>query len=127
MSKKVLLVDDDPDILAFLETTLGNQLGCETIKTDRPSGVIELVRESRPDLIICDIDMDERPGGQVAVDLASDDIGRDVPLVFLSARIDESVVNQDGTVEGVWMLSKSSPPEEIVDRIRQILEGESAS
>ena len=83
--------------------------------------VLRLVKETSPDLIVCDIAMDERSGDKVALDLAANASANKIPFVFLSSTVSESEVGPDGTVNGVWMMSKASTKEQIFDRINQLL------
>jgi CheY-like chemotaxis protein len=118
--KTVLLVDDDADILLLLKHGLEKQ-GRNVVVTRHPSMVLRLVKESAPDLIVCDIKMDERSGDQVALDLASHATANRIPFVFLSSTVPENAIGADGTVNGVWMLSKDSPKEQILARISELL------
>lgn len=120
MRKKVLLVDDDRDILLLLKNRL-EKAGYDVIVTAHPSAVVRIVHEDPPDLILCDIDMEERPGSEVAADLASDETGRKIPLVFLSSLVTPGDVDADGNVGGLRMISKATPIDRIVDRVREIL------
>ena len=118
--KTVLLVDDDADILTLLKHGLEKQ-GRNVVVTRHPSMVLRLVKETSPDLIVCDIKMDERSGDQVALDLAGHATANKIPFVFLSSTVPESVIGADGTVNGVWMMSKASTKEQIFERINQLL------
>ena len=122
--KKVLLVDDDPDILTLLKSKIEKNLNYEVALTRHPSMILRLVDEESPDLIVCDIDMDERSGFKVAADLAADREGREIPFLFLTSLVDDSDVAPDGTVGDIWMMSKSSPMEEILGRIQSLAEPE---
>ena len=119
--KKVLLVDDDADILTLLKRGLEMQ-GRQVVITRHPSMVLRLVKEEQPDLIVCDVRMDERSGDQVVRDLATSDTASKIPFVFLTSTVPDESVGDDGTVNGVWMLSKGAPKEEILARIAQILD-----
>jgi CheY-like chemotaxis protein len=118
--KTVLLVDDDADILTLLKHGLEKQ-GRNVVITRHPSMVLRLVKETAPDLIVCDIRMDERSGDQVALDLAANANASKIPFIFLSSTVAENEVGPDGTVNGVWMMSKASTKEQIFDRINQLL------
>jgi len=118
--KKVLLVDDDPEILALLRLQL-QQAGREVVVTTHPLMVPRLVREHRRDLIVCDINMDELSGGDVARDLAADETTRDIPFLFLSALVTDSEVDEEGNVGEFAMISKSAPREAILARISSML------
>ena len=118
--KKVLLVDDDPDILLLLKHGLEKQ-GRDVVVTRHPSMVLRLVKEESPDLIVCDIRMDERSGDQVVRDLAMSANASRIPFMFLSSTVRDDEVQEDGTVNGVWMMSKAAPRDEILARISQLL------
>ena len=118
--KTVLLVDDDADILTLLKHGLEKQ-GRNVVVTRHPSMVLRLVKETAPDLIVCDIKMDERSGDQVALDLAGHATANKIPFVFLSSTVPTTAIGADGTVNGVWMLSKDAPKEQILARISELL------
>jgi CheY-like chemotaxis protein len=120
--KKVLLVDDDAEILALLRLLLQNA-GHEVVVTTHPSMVLRLVHEESPDLIVCDINMDERTGGEVVADLAGDPQGKEIPFLFLSSLVKEEEIDADGRVGGLAMISKSAPREKILERIGSMLSG----
>lgn len=118
--KTVLLIDDDADVLLLLKHGLEKQ-GRNVVVTRHPSMVLRLVKETAPDLIVCDIKMDERSGDKVALDLAGHASAHRIPFVFLSSTIAPSEVRADGTVNGVWMMSKATPKEQILARISELL------
>lgn len=118
--KTVLLIDDDADVLLLLKHGLEKQ-GRNVVVTRHPSMALRLVKETAPDLIVCDIKMDERSGDQVALDLAGNASAKKIPFVFLSSTVSPSEVRADGTVNGVWMMSKETPKEQILARIAELL------
>jgi CheY-like chemotaxis protein len=118
--KTVLLIDDDADILTLLKHGLEKQ-GRNVVVTRHPSMVLRLVKETKPDLIVCDIRMDERSGDQVALDLAGHASANRIPFVFLSSTVRPDEIQADGTVNGIWMMSKATPKELILARIAELL------
>jgi len=120
--RRILVVDDDKDTLKLLKNQIEGKLGYFVVTTDRPSDVLGIARSERPDLIICGIEMSERHGADVAADLAGDPDAKEIPFFFLSSLVEERDVDSDGTVGGVWMVSKSSPMTEILERIEGILD-----
>ncbi len=116
--RKILAIDDDPDVLALLRARLEEE-GFEVFVTVTPATVVQTVKKERPDLIICDIDMGTMPGGEVAAALDADDATRDTPLIFLSALVDKDA---SGTRVGSWpMYSKAAPTQDLVAAINEIL------
>ena len=61
MSKKILLVDDEPDILEFMEYNLEKE-GFKVLKAHNGREAISVAKAERPDLIILDIMMPEMDG-----------------------------------------------------------------
>ena len=118
--KKILLVDDDAEILALLRLHLQKE-GHEVVITTHPSMVPRLVREEKPDLIVCDINMEERSGGEVARDLAGDAATRSIPFLFLSSLVTEAESDADGHIGEFAMISKSAPRTKILARISSLL------
>ena len=112
--RRILLVDDDEAVLTYLRAKLGARY--DLLTTREPHDVLEMAREGRPDLILCDIDMPGMDGGDVSAALYADDTTRAIPVLFLSALLPES-----GQVGGRHAVSKNAPVEELVKRIDGLL------
>jgi CheY-like chemotaxis protein len=113
MTRRILAVDDDRDMLEYLRVKLGNR--CELVTTTEAAKVIELARKHRPDLILCDVDMPDMDGGEISVALLGDDELRDIPLIFLtSLATPEDLARSSGQLGGRRALSKSAPVDELV-------------
>ena len=56
MKRKILIVDDEPDIVEFIEATL-NDYGFKVFKAGDGKSALEIAKQERPDLIISDICM----------------------------------------------------------------------
>jgi len=61
---KILLVDDEPDILAFFTTVLEDN-GAEVVQAKDGEEAIELIRQEKPDLVTLDLSMPGKDGGEV--------------------------------------------------------------
>jgi CheY-like chemotaxis protein len=121
MSKRrILLVDDDEAVLEFLGAKLGDRY--ELVTTSVPEGVVGLARETRPDLILCDIEMPGTDGGDVSAQLYRDDETRHIPLLFLTGLVSgEELASQHGQLGGRQAISKSAPVGELIARIEALL------
>lgn len=118
--KKVLAVDDDPDITLLLKIKMEKTGRFTVIVTNRGAETLALARAEQPDLILCDIDMPDRFGGEVAEELAGDPATRQIPLLFFSSLVTPGDI-VDGKVGGRNMISKSSTPEAVIQRIDSML------
>lgn len=81
--KKILLVDDEKEVLTFLGNTLERH-GYEVITASSGTEAIEAAKEESPDLIILDMVMPDIYGADVAKTLGQDLLTRDIPIVFLT-------------------------------------------
>ena len=119
--KKLLLIDDDEAVLDYLTVRLGGEFDLMT--TSSSEGVLALVREGRPDLVLCDIDLqsggDGMDGGDISVALISDESLRHIPLIFLTSLASPSDLKATrDQLGGRAAVSKQAPIEQIIARIR---------
>lgn len=84
-SKKILLVDDEPDILQALTMRL-DAAGYEIITANNGYDAANLASKESPDLIICDIGMPEMNGHEVAKKIKESSATAHIPIIFLTAR-----------------------------------------
>ncbi len=82
--KKILIIDDEPDHLYVARELLSAE-GYETLTHPTPFGVIGLISEVKPDLILMDVSMPGFPGTDLAAYLRADARTRDVPVVLYSS------------------------------------------
>lgn len=82
---KILLVDDEPDILDFLELILDEQ-GYSIVKASSGKEALAAAQMHRPDLILLDVMMPEMDGWEVLKLLKADEEIAHVPVAMLTAR-----------------------------------------
>ncbi len=83
MSKKVLTVDDDPDIIAFVKTVLEENNYSPLIARNGEVG-LNLAREESPELVILDVLMPKQSGIRMYRELKADESLKDTPVIILS-------------------------------------------
>jgi signal transduction histidine kinase/DNA-binding response OmpR family regulator len=83
---EVLIVEDNPDVLKFLQACLGDLFQL-TFRRDGQAG-IEKAIESVPDLVISDVMMPVKDGLQLCRELKSNEVTSHIPIILLSARTD---------------------------------------
>ncbi len=86
--KKVLIADDEPDILEIVSYNLQNE-GYETITAKDGDEAILKAKLFKPDLIMLDVMMPKKNGMEVCKILRSQDAYQDTLIVFLTAMSDE--------------------------------------
>lgn len=81
--KKILVVDDEPDVVAYLETVLRDN-GYEPLCANDGTQGLALARQHKPDLICLDISMPAPTGVRVYRELRDDPELRAIPVVMVT-------------------------------------------
>src|SRR5690606_22388 len=84
-SKRILVVDDEPDVTELLSFNLESH-GFVVEAINDPLLIMGTAREFRPDLFILDIMMPELSGLKVCRMLRSDPVFQQTPIIFLTAK-----------------------------------------
>ncbi len=82
-TRRILVIDDEPDVVSYLETLLRDN-GYEVVATTDSGEAIELARRSRPHLICLDISMPEPTGVRLYRDLRNDRDLASVPVLMIT-------------------------------------------
>ena len=117
MNKKIMVVDDEPDIL----TTVGQMLemsGYEVIRVIDGKECFKKLNESstNPDLILLDIMMPDISGWDVAARIKENPRWSSIPIVFLTAKGDTSSIGLGGMAAEDYIVK----PFDIKDLITRI-------
>ncbi|MBN2227704.1 MAG: response regulator [candidate division Zixibacteria bacterium] len=83
MSKKIMIIDDEPDILRFLEQ-LFQDAGYQTVTAGDGSEGIEIAARERPDLITLDLQMPKDTGTAFYRKIHRDKKLGDIPIIVIS-------------------------------------------
>lgn len=86
--KKLLIIDDEPDIIEFLSYNFRKR-GYDVYSAGDGIEGLNAVSTSHPDIIIADIMMPRMNGIVMCRQLKSDEQLRNIPLIFLSATNDD--------------------------------------
>jgi len=117
--ERVLIVDDDPDILRLVSYNL-TQAGFDVATAATGRRALESVQKRQPDLIILDLMLPDIDGMEVCRTLRQRDDSRRIPIVMLTARseeIDRVIGFELGADDYV---SKPFSPRELVLRVKSI-------
>lgn len=119
--KKVLVVDDDPTVLAMIKTKLERDNKYTVLEAHNGKDALELAEKQQPDVILCDIDMPNMDGGAVANALEKNKATTDIPVIFLAAIVTAGDVKGEVKADSGQrpMLSKSAPLNELIDAIEK--------
>lgn len=114
MDKKILIVEDDPEIRNFIKLYLTND-GYQTVEVDQGNLALKVFQEENPDLVILDVLLPGLDGIEVCREIRKNSI---VPIIFLSNKIDETDKIIGLTVGADDYMTKPFSPRELTARIR---------
>jgi Fe-S oxidoreductase/ActR/RegA family two-component response regulator len=83
--KKILVIDDEPDILTFYSTFFEDN-GATSFTASNADAAMELARKEKPDLITLDLSMPDKDGGEVFAELRNDQDLRDIPVCIITGK-----------------------------------------
>lgn len=83
MAKKILIIDDDPNIVTYLEDIFQDN-GYATCKATDGAGAMDVVRSERPDLITLDLEMPKEWGPRFYRELTQDEELGGIPVIVIS-------------------------------------------
>lgn len=116
MKRRILIVDDEPDILQVLTARLQNA-GYGVIKSSSGQDAIALAKKERPDLIVLDVMMPGVDGGDVAHVLQNSPETKDIPIIFLTCLVTKEEEKASKTIAGHDFIAKPYNPEELLKLI----------
>ncbi len=119
MKSKILLVDDEKDIVEFLEYNL-NQEGFDVITAYDGKEALQKISE-KPDLIILDIMMPNIDGYEVCRQIRKNSDYADIPVIFLTAKGAETDEIKGLELGASDFIKKPISPKKLVARVNSNL------
>lgn len=129
MGKKVLVVDDDPDVRLFSITVL-EENGYTPLEATNGEEAMQLIRKEHPDLVILDVLMPRESGIRLYRQLKMDKKLDKIPIIILSGITRRSFLRSQKALtefggeevpEPQTYLEKPVEPEELASAIRAAL------
>ena len=116
MSKKILVIDDEADIRAFLEAVLENG-GYETVTAENGAQGLEVARAERPALVILDLMMPNQTGTDFFRNLTKDKDLAGIPVIVVSGLAGRHLAVK----EPVAVFDKPIDPDEFLAAVEKAL------
>ena len=85
--KKIIVVDDEPDVIYSIKEGLGNDF--EITGADSGKKLFQTLETCNPDLVLLDIMMPDMNGWQVLKRLKENEKLKNIPVIIISARTDK--------------------------------------
>jgi len=117
---KILIAEDEPDIRDLVAFTL-RFAGYEVVTGSNGEEAVLLAKKEFPDLILLDVRMPRMTGYEACKKIKADSSLKDVPIVFLSAKGQESEIQSGMEAGAEEYLLKPFAPDQLTERVRSIL------
>jgi CheY-like chemotaxis protein len=119
----ILCADDDEDILSLVALRL-ERAGYEVMRVVDGDAAIAAARARRPALAVLDVMMPKRTGYEVLAELRADPALRDLKVILLSARVQETDVERGLDAGADAYLAKPFKAPELVAKVQELLAAE---
>jgi twitching motility two-component system response regulator PilH len=129
MSKKVLVVDDDPDVRLFSVTVL-EENGYTPLEAEDGESGLKIIKAEKPDLVILDVLMPRQSGVRLYRELKTTKALKDLKVIILSGIAKKTFLRSQKALtefggaeipEPEIYLEKPVEPDELADVIKQVL------
>jgi DNA-binding response OmpR family regulator len=117
---KILIAEDERDIRDLVAFTL-RFAGYEVFAAGNGEEAVEMAPKVNPDLILMDVRMPRMTGYEACKVMKSNAELKDIPVVFLTARGQESEIQQGLDVGAEDYLLKPFAPDQLTNRVKAIL------
>ena len=133
MPKKILIVDDDPDVILFLSTVVKDH-GYIAVDASNGQEGLERAKSDHPDLILLDLMMPQKSGIALLSDLKKDDALKEIPVIMVTGVSSETGIdleaffNKGATGDPVrnalkpeGYIEKPVDPQKLLKMIKEVL------
>ena len=123
MSKKLLIVDDEPHIRLLLEQTLEEleDEGVELLTAENGEEALEIVKTEKPDLMFLDVMMPKMNGFDVCNAVKNELKIPDIYIIMLTAKGQEFDKQKGEEVGANLYMTKPFDPDEVLEKAQEIL------
>jgi DNA-binding response OmpR family regulator len=120
MSHKVLIADDEPNIVVSLEYLL-KRAGYTVLVARDGQEAIDTLRRERPALVLLDVMMPKKSGHEVCAELRADESLRDIRVLMLSAKGRDTDVDKGLGVGADAYMTKPFSTKELAAKVAEML------
>ncbi len=117
---KILVVDDEPDVVKLIEASLTSD-GFEVLKAYDGISAIDVIENERPDLVLLDLMMPVMSGYEVCEQLKGNPVTHDIPIICLTSAHAPSVREQSVRLGAAYVIEKPFLIKELTVQIKRHL------
>jgi len=116
MTKKIMIVDDDPVIVKYL-IALFEDNGYETCSANDGVKALEILKSETPDLVTLDLEMPEEWGTQFYRKMTKNKAFKDIPVIVISGMASRHL----SIKKAVAFLSKPFDPDKVLGIVKSTI------
>ncbi len=120
MSPRVLVVDDDPQVLRLMRVNLELE-GYDVVSAPDGEEALEVVTSERPDVVVCDVMMPGVDGLTVLRNLRANPQTSKIPFVVVSAKAQRTDVKAALDMGADKYITKPFDPQDLLDAVEHLL------
>lgn len=122
MKKKILIADDEQNIVISLEFLMKRE-GYEVTIANDGEEAVQRIREGRPDLVLLDVMMPRKSGFDVCQEVRADPALASVRIMMLTAKGRDTEVSKGLALGADAYMTKPFSTKELVEKVRTLLGG----
>jgi CheY-like chemotaxis protein len=119
--RRVLIIDDEQDIRAISRMSVEKVGGWEALEADSGEKGIEIAAAEVPDVILLDAMMPGMDGAATIQSLKASESTKDIPVLFLTAKLQAADVERFRELGAEGVLSKPFDPMSLPDEVASAL------
>lgn len=120
--KKILIVDDEPDLVHMISNRL-KASGYEVLSALDGQAGLALAKATRPDLIILDLMLPRMDGYKVCSYIKKDSRYSKIPILLFSAKAQEEDIKMGAEAGADAYIVKPFDAQALLDKIKELLGG----
>ncbi|WP_079911129.1 response regulator transcription factor [Paenibacillus sp. 32352] len=113
-AEKILIVDDEPEIIELIRLYLIKE-GYEVISTDSGTGAMEYMEQHKPDMVILDVLLPGMDGIEICRQIRRN---YDIPILFISCKSEDMDIILGLSIGGDDYVTKPFSPSQLVARVK---------
>ncbi|MES9828930.1 MAG: response regulator [Candidatus Thiodiazotropha sp.] len=121
MTKTILIVDDEPNIVLSVEYLMRRE-GYQVMAASDGQVAMEMIADTRPDLLILDVMMPRKNGFEVCREIRADPALSELPILMLSAKGREAEIKKGISLGADAYITKPFSTHDLVDKVNQLLQ-----
>ncbi|MBU0759907.1 MAG: response regulator [Candidatus Omnitrophica bacterium] len=118
--KKILVVDDDPDLLRMLKLRMESE-GYEFLSAQDGEEMLKIMKAKRPDAVLLDIMLPKVDGYTALREMRKEDSFKDTPVIVMTAKEQKKVGDLFALEKVAFFVEKPFDSKDLLEKIKEVL------